>query len=144
LRIVSQEYFSEHLADIDRAECLRLLGERGLGRIAVVARGRPVIFPVNFALVDDAIVICIRRGGDLDGATSNMAAAFEIDSEDNIYHEGWSVLAIGRCIHLPPSVELVRQAERIGLSPWAGGDRNLFVRVSIDEISGRRIRRRAR
>ncbi len=134
----------EQLAEIDRAECLRLLEERGFGRIAVVVRGSPVVFPVNYALVDGAILLCIRRGGDLDRATSDAAASFEIDGEDDVYHEGWSVLAVGRCAHLPPSVERDRHAQPIALSPWAGGDRSLLVHMSIDEISGRRIDHRAR
>ena len=61
----------EHLVEIDRAECMRLLEERRLGRIAVLVRSHPVVFPVNYALVDGAILLCIREGGDLDRATSN-------------------------------------------------------------------------
>ena len=133
----------EHLADIDRAECLRLLEEHGLGRIAVVVRGYPVVFPVNYALVDGTILLCLRRGGDLDRATADTFASFQIDGGDNVYHEGWSVLAVGRCAHLPPSGELDRYAQGIALSPWAGRDRSLFVRISIDELSGRRITHQA-
>ena len=132
---------SDHLSAIDRTECLRLLGARVLGRIAVLVRGYPVVFPVNYALVDDAILVCIRRDGDLAEATTNSAAAFEIDGEDNVYQEGWSVLAVGHCAHLPDSVDVALQIEQVGLSPWAGGKRNLVVRLSIDGISGRRIRR---
>jgi nitroimidazol reductase NimA-like FMN-containing flavoprotein (pyridoxamine 5'-phosphate oxidase superfamily) len=121
---------------------MRLLEERRLGRIAVLVRSHPVVFPVNYALVDGAILLCIREGGDLDRATSNSTVSFEIDGKDGIYHEGWSVLAVGQCVHLQHSVELDRQVERVGLSAWAGGERGLFVRISIGEISGRRIHHR--
>ncbi len=133
----------EHLADIDRVECLRLLEEHGFGRMAVVVRGYPLVFPVNYALVDGAILACIRQGGDLDRATSGTAVSFQIDGEDSVYHEGWSVLAAGRCEHLPHSVERDRHARGVNLSPWAGRDRSLFVRITIDELSGRRIDHRA-
>jgi hypothetical protein len=65
--------------------------------------------------------------------------AFEIDGVDNIYHEGWSVLTIGRCIHVTDPVEL-DQIQDSRLSSWAARGRDLLVRISMDEISGRRIR----
>ncbi len=112
------------------------------GPRSVVVRGYPAIFPVNYALLQDTILICIRSGGDLARATVDSVAAFEIDGEDNVYHEGWSVLVVGRCAHLPQSVDTDRGVQAVGLLPWAGSDRDLFVRISIDEISGRRIGRR--
>jgi uncharacterized protein len=109
-----------------------------MGRIGAVVRGHPIIFPVNYVVFYDAILFCAKRGGDLDRATLNVTAAFEIDGTDNLYHEGWSVLVIGRCVHLTDPVEL-DQLQAVTLSPWAGEGRDLFVRISLDEVSGRRI-----
>ncbi len=139
---MSPDERTDHLAEIDRAECLRLLGEHGLGRIGVVVRDHPSIFPVNYVLLDDALFVCIQRGGDLDRATSDVLAALQIDGADAVYHEGWSVLAVGRSVHLTPSARSDRQIQHLGLSPWVGGNRSLIVRISIDEISGRRINHR--
>lgn len=135
---MSQPESHEHLEILDRVECLQLLEGRGMGRIGAVVRGHPVIFPVNYVVFNDAILFCAKRGGDLDRATLNVTTAFEIDGTDNIYHEGWSVLVIGRCIHLTEPVEL-DQLQAVILSPWAGEGRDLFVRISLDEVSGRRI-----
>ena len=137
--IMSQYQPSDHLEDLPKAECLRLLEDGSLGRIGAVVRGHPVIFPVNYVAFDGAIVFCTRRGGELETAASNTTVAFEIDGVDNIYHEGWSVLAIGRCIHVTDPVEL-DQIQDSRLSSWAGRGRDLLVRISMDEISGRRIR----
>jgi nitroimidazol reductase NimA-like FMN-containing flavoprotein (pyridoxamine 5'-phosphate oxidase superfamily) len=133
----------EHLVEMDQSECFRLLEQHVLGRVAVVVNGYPVVFPVNYALVGGAILLCLRRGGDLDRATSDSAASLEIDGEDSVYHEGWSVLAVGRTTHLPPSAELGHEMQQLAPSSWAGGERSLFVRLAIDGITGRRIRRRA-
>ena len=138
---MSQPESYEHLEILDRVECLQLLEGRGMGRIGAVVRGHPVIFPVNYVVFNDAILFCAKRGGDLDRATLNVTTAFEIDGTDNIYHEGWSVLVIGRCIHLTEPVEL-DQLQAVILSPWAGEGRDLFARISLDEVSGRRIRHR--
>lgn len=136
---MSQPDSHEHLEILDRVECLQLLEGRGMGRIGAVVRGHPVIFPINYVVFHDAILFCAKRGGDLDRATLNVTTAFEIDGTDNIYHEGWSVLVIGRCVHLTEPVE-VDQFQAVILSPWAGEGRDLFVRISLDEVSGRRIR----
>lgn len=130
---------SEHLEDLHRAECRRFLEEGSLGRIGVVVRGHPVIFPVNYVVFNGAILFCARRDGELDTAAADATVAFEIDGVDTIYHEGWSVLAIGRCVHVTDPVEL-HQIQGCRLSSWAGRGRDLVVRISIDEISGRRIR----
>ena len=138
---MSQYRSSEHLEDLPQAECLRLLEDGSLGRIAVVTRGHPLIFPVNYVAFDGKILFCTRRGGELATSAAEATVAFEIDGVDNVYHEGWSVLAVG-CAQVTGPVELDRLKGRRPTS-WAGRGRDHLVRVSIDEISGRRIRHRA-
>lgn len=140
--VMSEPESNEHLAVLDRVESMRLLEGRGVGRIGGVVRGSPIIFPINYAVFDNAILIRTRRGGDLDSATCNVVVAFEIDGSDNVYHEGWSVLVIGRCVHVTDPAEL-EQLQALHLLPWAGRGRDLFVRISLDEVSGRRIHHRA-
>ena len=41
---------------LDRDQCLRLLAEDEIGRLAVIAGNTPAIFPVNYALDGDTIV----------------------------------------------------------------------------------------
>jgi len=132
----------EHLEAIEREECLRLLKAHGVGRIAASARCRPIIYPVNYTLADDAIIFLTRPGGDLDRATEGAIVAFEIDSADFTYHEGWSVLVVGRSAHVsdPPAV---KRARGLSLTPWAGENRNVMVRVVLDDVTGQRISHRA-
>src|SRR5258705_13489694 len=79
---------------LDRDECVALLERSSLGRIAVVIDGRPLIFPVNFALDGEAIVLRTDEGTKL-FAARNGPVAFECDGTDAGYHTGWSVLATG-------------------------------------------------
>ena len=130
---------NDHLECLGQGECLRLLAGGSLGRVGTVARGLPVILPVNYVALDRTILFFTRRGGDLETATATGNVAFEIDGTDIVYHEGWSVLVIGRCVHVADPVEL-DQVRVSRLSSWAGRDRDLLVRISVDEISGRRIR----
>ena len=127
---MSQYQLTDHMEDLHEAECLRLLEEGSLGRIGATARGHPVIFPVNYVAIDGAILFCTRRGGELDTAAVDATVAFEIDGLDHVYHEGWSVLTIGRCVHVTAPVELA-QIRGLRLSSWAGRGRDLMVRVSM-------------
>jgi len=101
-----------------------------------------VIFPINYVVCDDAILCRARRGGDLDRSTGNGMAAFEIDGADLVYHEGWSVLVIGQCVHLTNLSEL-DLLKYLRLLPWVGEERELFIRIALDEVSGRRIHHRS-
>ena len=132
----------EHLEEIGREECLRLLKVHSVGRVGASVRCRPIIYPVNYALADDSILFLTRPGGDLDRATEGTIVAFEIDSANFTYHEGWSVLVIGRSAHVSdPSV--LKRARGLSLTPWAGEERTSMVRIVLDHVSGRRISHRA-
>jgi nitroimidazol reductase NimA-like FMN-containing flavoprotein (pyridoxamine 5'-phosphate oxidase superfamily) len=119
-------------------ECLRLLRKQGVGRVAVVAGGRPMIFPVNYAVDGRAIVFRTDEGSKLDGVTSGINVAFEIDGIDRMYHTGWSVLVSGVGQHVVGATEVARLAE-LPLLPWAAGEKSHWVRIRPDAITGRRI-----
>jgi DNA/RNA endonuclease YhcR with UshA esterase domain len=133
----------EHLEVIGREESLRLLEAHGVGRLGANAHCHPVVYPVNYTIVDGAIVFRTRKGGDLDQATGNTIVAFEIDSADFTYHEGWSVMVVGRSSHVCGTgvLDVCEAAQR--LLPWAGHERSVIVRIEFDEVSGRRISHRA-
>jgi uncharacterized protein len=135
---MSQSEPSDHLKVLDREQCLRRLEAHGVGRIGAIVCGRPVVYPVNYAIHDGAIVFRTRRGGELDSATNGEAAAFEIDGIDHLYHEGWSVLVVGRCSPVNDVAELEGLRD-VRLSPWADERRDRFVRIPFDKVSGRHI-----
>lgn len=132
----------DHLEVLDRDECILRLVAHAVGRIAVTIGDRNVIYPVNYAVHEDAIVFRTRQAGGLAASSVNALVAFEIDGVDFVYHEGWSVLVTGRSSHVTDPNELDLLG-RIPLAPWAGEHRDCFVRIPIDDISGRRIHHRA-
>lgn len=136
------EHQLEHLEEIGREECLRLLKGQSVGRVGSSIQCRPIIYPVNYTLADDSILFLTRPGSDLDRSTEGTIVAFEIDSADFTYHEGWSVLVIGRSAHLSDPSALTR-ARGLSLAPWAGDERTSMVRIVLDHVSGRRISHRA-
>jgi nitroimidazol reductase NimA-like FMN-containing flavoprotein (pyridoxamine 5'-phosphate oxidase superfamily) len=134
----------EHL---DEAECLRLIAPGGVGRLAYTGRYGLTVLPVNYALHEGTIVFRTAYDSPTDEdlrtgiADAEYKVAFEIDDIDAVAREGWSVLVRGSAHHVDSADERasVRVAE---VEPWAGGDRELFVRVIPTHITGRRVRRR--
>ena len=82
------------LEELGRDDCLQFLARAPLGRLGVVVGGRPLVFPVNFTLDGDAVILRTDEGTKLHAAR-NGPVAFECDGIDRLYHTGWSVLVRG-------------------------------------------------
>jgi hypothetical protein len=65
--------------------------------------------------------------------------AFEIDDTEAMSHCGWSVLVVGVARIVEDPATLVRPGRVPALSPWAGGDRDRFVRIETTVITGRQL-----
>jgi nitroimidazol reductase NimA-like FMN-containing flavoprotein (pyridoxamine 5'-phosphate oxidase superfamily) len=118
-------------------ECRRLLQPGGVGRIAVVDHGQPLVFPVNYAFDGPDIVFRTAPGTKLDAARGALVA-FEIDGYDMTYRTGWSVLVQGRAEEVRDAAERSRLAT-LPLRPWARGSKPQWVRIRPTLITGRRI-----
>ena len=120
------------------AECRRLIAPGGVGRIAFGTRTGPVVLPVNFAVLADTIVIRTAEGTIIDGHADGQVA-FEVDHIDEALCQGWSVLVRGPAHRVSHPAELRRLQEDAAVWPWAGGEREVYVRILPSEITGRRI-----
>jgi len=131
------------MEELDENECLRLIGQGGIGRIAYVGRFGPAVLPVNYKLQGGAIVFRTAENGPLDGdlrtgiANADYKVAFEIDDIDLATERGWSVLLQGPAHHVQRAE--LDAARGAGVEPWAPGDRELFVRIVPSRITGRRV-----
>ncbi|MDF3299121.1 helix-turn-helix domain-containing protein [Streptomyces tropicalis] len=126
------------LTELAPAECRALLGGHGVGRLAVPTVSGPVVVPVNYSVVDGAIVF--RTAPD---ATPYQAVgcrvAFEVDRIDDAFSRGWSVLVRGHAHAVTDSAEVRRLVDRAYSPPWAGGRRDVWVRIDPLVVTGRRI-----
>lgn len=122
---------------LDWDECLALLGESNLGRVAVVIDGQPLIFPVNFALDGTAVVFRNDPGTKVDGAR-NRSVAFECDRTDTVSNTGWSVMATGDAIQVRSPADRDRLGH-LPLGPWCPGPKAIWLRIEPKTLTGRRI-----
>jgi len=126
------------MESISEGACLDLLGERGIGRVAVSIGTVPAVFPVNYAVLDGDVVFRTTAGTKLDAAVRRSVVAFEVDDVDPLYHEGWSVLVVGRAELVTDEAFLARVA-RLPVAPWAPGTHEHVVAIHPAVVSGRRI-----
>ncbi len=122
-------------------ECFELLGRMPVGRIAVTVDALPVVLPVNFAVLDGAIVFRTIEGTKLAAATSGSVVAFEVDGYEPDGRSGWSVMVQGVSTEVtePDQLERVRQA---GVDSWAlDGTADRVVRIGMHVVTGRRFSR---
>lgn len=130
---------------LDERECLRLVSNGVIGRIAFVGQYDLTVLPVNYRLVDGSILFRTGRDSMTDDdlrtgiANAEYKVAFEVDAFDEAAREGWSVLIQGPAHHLDSEAE---QAAALGsdVRPWPGGDKDHFIRVRPVRITGRRVR----
>jgi nitroimidazol reductase NimA-like FMN-containing flavoprotein (pyridoxamine 5'-phosphate oxidase superfamily) len=129
---------------LSRDECLALLADHQLGRLAVVIDDQPVIFPVNYALEGDAIGVRTDPGLKFDAALLSKVA-FEVDGVDAESHEGWSVVVLGSGREITDAIDAasVRMREA-PLVPWAPGDKAQWIKIFSETITGRRLTRHDR
>ncbi|MFF5025284.1 helix-turn-helix domain-containing protein [Streptomyces collinus] len=127
------------LSELDEAECRELMSSHGVGRIALCGDGAPVVVPVNYSVVDGAVVF--RTHPDSVPAQGvGRQVAFEIDRVDDALSQGWSVLVRGTAHAVTDPGEAGRLSARAYSAPWAGGEgRDLWVRIVPDTLTGRRI-----
>jgi len=125
---------------LSQEECLELLRSHRVGRIALADHGQPLIFPVNYAADDRAVVIRTALGMKLH--ESPMAkVAFEIDEVDEAAGTAWSVMVQGIAYEITDAIDqLSEQLRTLVVEPMAPGERTNWIAVMRDQISGRRFR----
>jgi len=123
------------MEELALAECQSRLQEGGVGILALVGEGAPLLRPVNFVVQEGRIVIRTGEGRIFDAARDAEPASFVISEVDRFEHTGWSVVVTGRL----ESCESLDELVDLPLRPWARATKDRFVALAIAEVSGRRI-----
>lgn len=125
--------------ELDRRECRELLEAGLVGRVAVCTPVGPHIVPVNYSVLDDAVLVRTTPYSILGTHARGSILALEVDRFDYKLERGWSVVARGRADVVTAAEELEEIKRQWEPRPWAGGSRTLFLRVHWSELTGRRI-----
>jgi nitroimidazol reductase NimA-like FMN-containing flavoprotein (pyridoxamine 5'-phosphate oxidase superfamily) len=133
----TEGWFRSRSVELEQAECLELLESRTVGRVAYCEDGGPVVLPVNYVVHEGAVLLRTAPHTALGRHLQHGPAAFEVDEVDEYTQSGWSVLVRGHASPLDPDDLPAEPGARP--VPWAEGARPLFVRISPDTVTGRRL-----
>ena len=128
---------SATLEKLDERECRKLLAAGGVGRFVFTTGRGPVAVPVNYRMIEGDVVFRTAEDTSLTSVSDAQPVSFEVDRIDDAMSEGWSVLVTGRVRRVSP--DELRQIEKLGIEPWAGGQRTVYLRLEPRELTGRRI-----
>ncbi len=128
------------LQALTAAECYDLLSPGGVGRVAFTTTDGPIVLPVNYAMAGQTVIFRTAPDTLLAGYL-NGPAGFEVDRLDEALSQGWSVLMTGRAVRVTSEAEVRQLEQHTDIRPWAGGARDVYVRIIPRKITGRRISR---
>jgi len=129
--------------EIPPDECLVLLSTHSMGRLGLVHEGRPFIFPVNYLLDGKTIVFRTDPGLKL-SETPLRKVALEVDDVDLEARTGWSVLVQGHAFEITRAIDRRSVARRLlPVSPFAPGEKDHWIQIEVDEVTGRRLQSRS-
>ena len=124
--------------DLVEDVCWRLVSTATIARVGFASDDGMQILPVNFALLGHMIVFRTAKGSMLDALGGGSPVVVEIDHVDPPNQVGWSVVVRG-------AVEKVNRdlLPLVGNSvhPWANGERDVWLWVRPQRITGRSISR---
>ena len=127
------------IVELSEEECLRLLQTQDMGRLAVVVGGKPVVFPVNYALDGRHIVIRTGPGAKLSEAPLGWVA-FEVDEFDPVSLTGWDVVASGVARDITGGFDATSaRLQALEVVPWVAGDKAHRLAIFEATFSGRRL-----
>jgi nitroimidazol reductase NimA-like FMN-containing flavoprotein (pyridoxamine 5'-phosphate oxidase superfamily) len=127
------------------AECMELLADGGIGRLAYTSRYGPTALPVMYKINAGSIVLGTWDPAlfDEDLRTgiehAEYQVAMEADQLDVEAREGWIVLVRGAAHHLDTEAERAPLIDA-GLEPWIENVPAHFIRLDPTGIWGNRVR----
>jgi len=111
---------------LDVPECLRLLGGGGVGRVVWQGADGLTVLPVNYRLINGAVVFHTSPASPLARLAEPTQVAFQVDEIDHGTAVGWSVLVRGTS---GPS-------EVAGSVSFLAHNQPVSVAVNVEEVTG--------
>jgi nitroimidazol reductase NimA-like FMN-containing flavoprotein (pyridoxamine 5'-phosphate oxidase superfamily) len=135
-RIDGTRHVTEELSE---ERCWELLASQDTGRFGFVYKNRVMILPVSYLIHNKAIYFRTSATGTIGDAVPRLSSSFEIDEARSDRSEGWSVLVSGPSSHVEEPDLLTYLWGRATEEPWAGGERNSFIRIHAAVVTGRHV-----
>jgi nitroimidazol reductase NimA-like FMN-containing flavoprotein (pyridoxamine 5'-phosphate oxidase superfamily) len=119
-------------------ECMRLLGETPIGRVAFTDQTLPAVAPMNFAVDGDCVIVRTRGSSKFLAAVHESVVAFQADQIDVDHGRGWSVTGVGHAEVVTDADDIARFSS-LSLHAWGSDSTSRFVRIRLEAVWGRRV-----
>ena len=116
-----------YFASLDAAECRKLLGLGGVGRVAWQSADGINVMPVNYRVIEHHVVFHTSQSGPLAALLEPTAVGFQVDEIDVEAAVGWTLLVRGTT---GPAVGL----DSIS---WVPDGRHVGVAIALEWLGGR-------
>ncbi|MFE2976058.1 helix-turn-helix domain-containing protein [Streptomyces sp. NPDC059258] len=126
------------MVELDEAMCWTLLGDHGVGRVALALGDGPVVLPVNYQVSDGEVLFSTAKDSPL-ATAADTEIACEADHIDDAFSKGWSVLLVGTVRAVTDEEAARRLREAAYSTPWAGAERDHVMVLVPRRITGRKI-----
>ena len=121
---------------LDDAESWQLLGTHTVGRLVTHVGDVVDIFPVNYVVDGESIVLRTAEGTKLTEMLIGGEVLFEVD--EHTATEAWSVVLRGRARRLETEAEILA-ADALPLRPLVPTLKRNYVRIEVSSLSGRKF-----
>ncbi|MCJ7468611.1 MAG: pyridoxamine 5'-phosphate oxidase family protein [Maribacter sp.] len=76
------------MEDLSTKECIELLGNNYIGRIAYILKGSPEIVPITYFFdpENNSIISYSGKGGKIEAMRQNSSVSFQVDEISNVVH----------------------------------------------------------
>ncbi|MCK0118159.1 nitroimidazol reductase NimA-like FMN-containing flavoprotein (pyridoxamine 5'-phosphate oxidase superfamily) [Isoptericola sp. CG 20/1183] len=129
---------AQSMSPLTEDESWEFLAGRPVGRLATSVAGEPEIFPVSFAVGDGRLYFVTHPGSKLAEVAVNARVAFEADEWTP--EVATSVVIKGTAEILEHDAD-VAAAEATGLVSYLDDGKNVWVRITPEAVTGRRLTR---
>lgn len=126
------------LGDLTEAECWALLHRSGMGRLATAADLEADIFPVNYLVHGESLLMRTAPGTKLDQLKHAPSVAFETDGHDSERY--WSVVIRGHAKRLDDQAEIIHSGV-LELVSWVPTEKHEFIKITPTAVVGRAVER---
>jgi nitroimidazol reductase NimA-like FMN-containing flavoprotein (pyridoxamine 5'-phosphate oxidase superfamily) len=121
---------------LTRAQCLDLLRTDGIARIAYSQRAMPAIVTVDYAVIDEGLVLRLAEGAPELASLRDAVVAFQADQGSPLDEHSWSVSCVGKARLIEDPGEALATAAAHDW-PRTGATRPAFLRMDPDLLQGR-------
>ena len=118
-------------AALTSEECRRLLRANRIGRLAVTVGALPCVLPVQYAAVDDRLLLRTPGHHEVGDGIDGQVVGFETDDLDLDHGVGW-------CVSVTGTVRIVADPGHLDdVHPWFSD--GLVLSLTTDLVAGHRV-----